>query len=300
MWLEDVRLWPAAVRKYTAVGYNIITFNLFQFTEYSSPDRWEINHGPAYPLQTGLSSEALLDFASPPAGAGASSEVTQHSANTGERPAKESKQEDPQAVAEMEAAHRQMEEDRTHRLKQELASLRAETERLRRATAAASAGAPAAAAGTAPPAANADASNKAAQFLEFMRENQALMAQQNQALINALTRSQSQQMPAAPAPAPLTHPQIDFPAWDGSEATKADFLFRLGTMKNDAFFQGVTNWSSNTLGFEAQNNYLQANIVDKVPLKHLTIFADDTLLARDGFAMLDRLIHSLLSPCLYL
>lgn len=38
MWLEDVRLWPAAVRKYTAVGYNN-----FQFTEFSSPDRWEIN-----------------------------------------------------------------------------------------------------------------------------------------------------------------------------------------------------------------------------------------------------------------
>eukprot|EP00956_Cyclotella_meneghiniana_P017367 scaffold28205_cov85-Cyclotella_meneghiniana.AAC.4 len=286
MWLEDVRLWPATVRKYTAAGYNN-----FQFTEYSSPDRWEIHHGPEYPLQTGLSSDALLDFASPTAGAGASSEVTQHSANTGERPAEEFKHEDPEAVAEMEAARRRMEEDRTRRLEQELAALRAETERLRRAAAAAPAGAPADTA-PAPPAANAD--NEAAQFLQFMRENQALMAQQNQALIDALTRSQNQQNAApALAPAPLTRPQIEFPSWDGSEATKADFLFRIGTMKNDAFFQAVTDWTKASPGLSAQNNYLQANIVDKIPLKHRTIFADDPLLAQDGFAMLDRLLVTL-------
>eukprot|EP00956_Cyclotella_meneghiniana_P037616 scaffold141643_cov21-Cyclotella_meneghiniana.AAC.1 len=285
MWLEDVRLWPAAVRKYTAAGYNN-----FQFTEYSSPDRWEINYGPEYPLQTGLSSDALLDFASPPAAPGTSSEVTQQSANTGERAAEESKREDPQAVAEMEAARRRLEEDRTRRLEQELAALRAETDRLRRAAAAASAGAPA---DTAPAPAAQNAENEAAQFLQFMRENQALMAQQNQALIDALTRSQNQQQPAAPAPAPLTKPQIEFPKWDGAEATKADFLFRINTMKNDAFFKAVTNWTRSAPGLEAQNNYLQANIVDHVPLKHRTIFADDPLLAQDGFAMLDRLLISL-------
>ena len=120
------------------------------------------------------------------------------------------------------------------------------------------------------------------------------MAQQNQALINAITRSQNQQTAApAPAPAPLTRPQIEFPSWDGSEATKADFLFRIGTMKNDAFFQAVTDWSKATPGLSAQNNYLQANIVDKTPLKHRTIFADDPLLAQDGFAMLDGLIVTL-------
>eukprot|EP00956_Cyclotella_meneghiniana_P038384 scaffold153478_cov36-Cyclotella_meneghiniana.AAC.2 len=262
------------------------------YTEYSSPDRWEIHNGPEYLLQTGLSADALLDFASPSAGAGASSEVTQHSANTCERPAEETKQEDPQAAAEMETAHRQLEEARVRRLEQELAALRAETDRLRRATAAASAGAPAAA-GTAPPAANAD--NEAAQFLQFMRENQALMAQQNQALIDALTRSQNQQpvAPAPVAPAPLTKPQIEFPKWDGSEATKADFLFRINTMKNDTFFNAVNNWSRTAPGLEVQNNYLQANIVDNVPLKHRSIFADDPLLAQDGFAMLDRLLVSL-------
>ena len=65
MWLEDVRLWPAAVRKYTQAGYNN-----FQFTEFSSPDRWEIHHSLEYPLQSGLSSDALLVYASPPAACG--------------------------------------------------------------------------------------------------------------------------------------------------------------------------------------------------------------------------------------
>ena len=70
MWLEDAGLWPAAVRKYTEAGYNN-----FQFTEYSSsPDHWETRHSPNYPLpQSGLSSN-LIDFASPPAHGGASSE----------------------------------------------------------------------------------------------------------------------------------------------------------------------------------------------------------------------------------
>eukprot|EP00956_Cyclotella_meneghiniana_P028868 scaffold68397_cov20-Cyclotella_meneghiniana.AAC.1 len=64
-------------------------------------------------------------------------------------------------------------------------------------------------------------------------------------------------------------------------------------MKNDAFFQTVTDWTKATPGLAAQNNYLQANIVDKIPLKHRTIFADDPLLAQDGFAMLDRLLVTL-------
>ena len=109
-----------------------------------------------------------------------------------------------------------------------------------------------------------------------------LMAQQNQALPNVISGIQNQQ-PAALSPAPITRPQIEFPAWDGSEGTKADFLFRIGTMKNDAFFQfqAVANWSCSAPGLEAQNNHLQANIVDKVSLKHRTIFADDSLLAQD-------------------
>eukprot|EP00956_Cyclotella_meneghiniana_P038339 scaffold152614_cov80-Cyclotella_meneghiniana.AAC.5 len=102
-----------------------------------------------------------------------------------------------------------------------------------------------------------------------------------------------QAAPAPVAPAPLTKPQIEFPKWDGTEATKADFLFRINTMKNDAFFNAVTNWSRTSPGLEVQNNYLQANIVDNVPLQHRTIFADDPLLAQDGFAMLDRLLISL-------
>eukprot|EP00956_Cyclotella_meneghiniana_P031738 scaffold84334_cov52-Cyclotella_meneghiniana.AAC.3 len=82
--------------------------------------------------------------------------------------------------------------------------------------------------------------------------------------------------------------------WEGTEATKADFLFSLDAMNRDPFFQSITNWSRTTPGLETQNNYLQANIVDdKVLLKHLTIFANDPTLAQDGFAMLDRLIGNL-------
>lgn len=202
---------------------------------------------------------------SPSAGAGASSEVTQHYANTSDRPVEESKkQEGPEAVAEIDAACRRMDDARTRRLEQELTELRAKTACLRHSE-------QPAAAGTAPeqPDAAADATNEAAQFLQFMRENQALMAQQNQALLNVISGIQQQQ-PVAPAPPPPTRPQIEFPAWDGSEATKADFIFRIriGTMKQYAFFQTVTDWSHAAPGLEAQNNYLQANIVDKVPIKH--------------------------------
>ncbi len=63
-------------------------------------------------------------------------------------------------------------------------------------------------------------------------------------------------------------------------------------MKKDTFFQGCS-WDRALPGFEPQNNYLLAQIVDKIPLKYRAVLTDDSFIQHDGFAMLAKLVHSL-------
>eukprot|EP00956_Cyclotella_meneghiniana_P037392 scaffold137967_cov36-Cyclotella_meneghiniana.AAC.2 len=64
-------------------------------------------------------------------------------------------------------------------------------------------------------------------------------------------------------------------------------------MKQDAFFNNVTNWAHTVPDLEAQNNYLMLNIIAKLPQSEHAIFANDATVRHDGFAMLDRLITRL-------
>jgi hypothetical protein len=63
-------------------------------------------------------------------------------------------------------------------------------------------------------------------------------------------------------------------------------------MKKDTFFQGC-HWDRALPGFEPQNNYRLAQIVDKIPIKYWVFLTEDPTIQHDGFAMLTKLIQSL-------
>jgi hypothetical protein len=63
-------------------------------------------------------------------------------------------------------------------------------------------------------------------------------------------------------------------------------------MKKDTSFQGC-NWDQALPGFKPQNNYLLAQIVDKITLKYWAVLTEDPSIQDDGFAMLAKLIQSL-------
>jgi len=63
-------------------------------------------------------------------------------------------------------------------------------------------------------------------------------------------------------------------------------------MKKDTFFQGC-QWDWALPGFEPQNNYLLAQIIDKIPLKYRAVLTDDPSIQHDGFVMLAKLVQSL-------
>lgn len=120
-----------------------------------------------------------------------------------------------------------------------------------------------------------------------------MMAQQNQALLAALMRMQYHHQQALAALAPANCHMINFPTWDGTKATKQDFLFRVNMMKQDTFFAPGTTWTHFVPGFKAQNNSLLASIVDKIPQKDHAIFTDNSTITTVGFAMLHWLIYTL-------
>ena len=256
-WLEDVRLWSAANRKFRDDGYNII-----QFTEFSSPDNWYIAH----PTMNLTSSLSTADF---------------NLTNTGEYTNVSTETLD-QGTSDHAAELRRLQ------------LLLAQAQQ-RQAAAEQAAAASAAAAEQATQNQNANApapvDNEGAAFLQFLQQQQQMMQQQSAAFLQTLAQFNTNQTAAAPA-AP-TKPTTEFPKWDGSMTTKEDFLMRLDTMKRDRYFAAVTDWTRLLPGLEEQANYLSANIIDKVPAKHRHIFVNNTALTNDGFAMLHRLITNL-------
>ena len=55
LWINPIDLWPSAIRCYQNLGYNI-----FQFTEFSSPDRWIITY-PQMPLEGTITVDTVTD-----------------------------------------------------------------------------------------------------------------------------------------------------------------------------------------------------------------------------------------------
>ena len=124
LWLEDVRLWPAAVAKYTLEGYND-----FLFTEYSSASRWHSVHRDDNHLHiSGTLSHADL-FQYLPDPPEESDDTTQHHTNitdaTGEDGAPEEKDQDAHALREMYENQQRHHEDLLRQQQQEINQLRA-------------------------------------------------------------------------------------------------------------------------------------------------------------------------------
>lgn len=259
-WLEDVRLWSIACRKFRNDGYTV-----FQFTEYSSPDAWFCAF-PTMNITAGLSTS---DF-------DLSDETTNDATHvTADSDRNNAPRADAAAEAEREAELR--------RLQAELQRLRQQQQDHNRQQQEQAAN-------------NEGAVPEGIAFLNFLQQNQQMMQQQQQAFINVLQQMNTTRAAAAPAPAlatPLTKPTIEFPTWDGKFATKQDFIFQITTMKKDRFFAGVTDWTRKLPGLEEQSNYLLASIIKNVPLQNRSIFTNDTTVADDGFAMLHRLLDNL-------
>ena len=234
LWLEDVRLWPNACNKYRAAGYTV-----FQYTEYSSPDNWFV----AYPNMDIEASLSTSDFEIPAATAQQDPQVTQDSTRTGDATADDERQREINRLrAELEELSRQQEQENQRTQDQARQ--------------------------------NPAAADEGVAFINFLNQNQRLMQQQHTAFLNILTQMQHTAAATAPATTPvapaaaLTKPNVDFPSWDGKPATKADFIFRIKTMKRDRFFSNVVDWTQKLAGTEDQSQYLLSEIVDKVPLQH--------------------------------
>lgn len=259
-WLEDVRLWSIACRKFRNDGYTV-----FQFTEYSSPDAWFC----AYPTMNITASLSTSDF-----------DLNDETTNDGTHVTADSERDNiPRADAAAEAER----EAELRRLQAELQRLRQQQEDQNRRQQQQAAD-------------NDGAVPEGIAFLNFLQQNQQMMQQQQQAFINVLQQMNTTRPAAAttPAPAaPLTKPTIEFPTWDGKFATKQDFIFQITTMKKDRFFARVTDWTQKLPGLEEQSNYLLASIIKNVPLTNRSIFSNDATVADDGFAMLHRLLENL-------
>eukprot|EP00956_Cyclotella_meneghiniana_P014901 scaffold22584_cov21-Cyclotella_meneghiniana.AAC.1 len=109
LWLEDVRLWSAACNKYRAAGYSV-----FQFTEFSSPDKWFLTY-PNMDIEANLSTS---DFDIPHADSNQQqTNVTQDSERTGDATTDDERQREIDRLrAELDELSRQQQEanQRTH------------------------------------------------------------------------------------------------------------------------------------------------------------------------------------------
>jgi hypothetical protein len=117
------------------------------------------------------------------------------------------------------------------------------------------------------------------------------MQQQSAALTIAIQALTTQQSVAMTLSLRMKH-SIEFPMWNGDSSHLPDFFFGIDTMTNDTFFQGC-NWDRAVAGFKVHNNYLLAQIMDKIPLKYRAVPTEDPLIQNDGFVMLTKILQSL-------
>jgi hypothetical protein len=271
--VEDIRIWNPATARFCQQGYNV-----YQFTEFSSPDNWFTSHSAnnmdiTHRLTVADFTPAELCHANSVSHDGNSNDVEElehlHHKNM-----------DIQAALERKRKCERQAEDAAcrERVQQHEEALRRQAAAQEEARCCCE---------EAAPDKQAPVRDGEQAFLQIFCDHQTMMLRQNEVLTRALGVINNNGTSGD------RNPAIEFPPWDGSKDNIPDFLFGINMMKNDSFFSTVRSWTNFTTGEEQQNNYLLTSITTKVPLSHRSTFANDSRYTTDGFAMLHRLISHL-------